>query len=73
MRPKQLLALGFINTSYIDDEEIEYTQFDLKTENFNIQVSGVNFVKMKLPYVDWFTVPNCKTILDVECLIKLFS
>ena len=72
MTKKELLELGFIDTSYIE-EQINFKNFTLKNENFTIEVSGVYITEIYLPYVGWVDVPNCKTISDLKQLIKLFS
>lgn len=72
MKEKDLLELGFKNESYLD-EFGNYTQFALETDSFIIEYYGIDMLEIKLPYIDWFEVPNCKTIEDLKCLIRLFS
>lgn len=72
MEAQELLALGFKDTSFVDDgiEFPEYT-YELKT-SFTIQISGRDLVEI-CDSVIWITVPSCNTIQDVKDLIRLFS
>jgi hypothetical protein len=72
MNQKELILLGFIDTSY-QEEHIFFTEFTLKNENFEIQISGIENVEIKLENGFWNQVPNCKTIEDLKQLIKLFT
>ena len=72
MNEKELLELGFVDTSYVE-EGINYTQHNLYTEKFIIEVSGINLVEIDFKVNGWVTVPNCKTISDLKELIRLFS
>lgn len=72
MNQKELILLGFIDTSY-QEEDIFFTEFTLKNENFEIQISGIENVEIKLEGGFWNQVPNCKTIEDLKQLIKLFT
>ena len=72
MNEKELLELGFIDTSYLEENE-KFTEFTLKNENFEIQISRIENVEIKLENGFWNQVPNCKTIEDLKQLIKLFT
>ena len=73
MKEKDLIKLGFKDTSFEEEGE-KFTEFTLKSENFTIQVSGVNLVEIYVARsYSWLTVSNCKTIKDLKDLIKLFS
>jgi hypothetical protein len=71
MNQKELLELGFVDTSY-NEEGIDFTEFTLTTEKFTIQISGLDLVEIQFIGLGWIDVPNCKTIDDLKCLIKLF-
>jgi hypothetical protein len=75
MNEKELLELGFIDTSYVEylkEGKVEFTEFTLTTEKFIIQISGLDLVEIQFVGLGWINVPNCKTIEDLKCLIKLF-
>ena len=72
MNSKELLELGFIDTSYVEEKE-NFTEFTLTTSKFEIQVSGIDKVEIKFLYIGWVDVPNCKTIEDIKHLIRLFE
>lgn len=72
MNKKELLELGFVDTSYVE-EEIDYTEFTLTTENFKIEISGIDNVEIDFNGLGWIDVPNCKTIEDLKQLIRLFE
>lgn len=72
MPDKELLELGFIDTSYIEEDNY-FREFTLERENFKIEVSGISIVEIKFPITGWITVPNCKNIQDLKELIRLFS
>ena len=72
MKEKDLIKLGFVNESYEDDGN-HFTEFVLKTDDFIIEYYGVDMVEIKLPYVNWIDVPNCKHLQDMKDLIRLFS
>lgn len=72
MNEKELLDLGFIDTSY-SEEGIDFTEFKLSNEKFTIEISGLDLVEMSFVGLGWIEVPNCKTIEDLKCLIKLFN
>ena len=72
MKEEDLIKLGFVNTSYVE-EDILFTEYTLNHEDgFTIMVSGLNLTEI---YVNenWITVPNCKNIIDVTKLIELFK
>lgn len=72
MKEEDLIKIGFINTSYVE-EDILFTEYTLNHEDgFTIMVSGLNLTEI---YVNenWITVPNCKNIIDVTKLIELFK
>jgi hypothetical protein len=72
MNEKELIKLGFTDTSYIE-EGIPFTEYTLKhSDGFTIMVSGLNLTEI---FIDenWITVPNCKNITDVTKLIELFK
>jgi len=72
MNEKELLELGFINTSY-EEDGISFTEFTLTTEKFKIEISGINLVEIHFLVIGWVDVPNCKTIEDLKQLIRLFE
>lgn len=69
---KELLELGFIDTSYVEEENV-FTEFTLTTEKFKIEISGDSNVEIHFHFKDWIDVPNCKTLYDLKHLIRLFS
>ena len=72
MNEKELIKLGFVDTSYVE-EDILFTEYTLKhSDGFTIMVSGLNLTEI---FIDenWITVPNCKNITDVTKLIELFK
>ncbi len=69
---KELLELGFIDTSYTEDG-INFTEFTLTKDKFKIEISGINLVEIHFLVIGWVGVPNCKTIDDLKQLIRLFS
>lgn len=72
MNEKELIKLGFVNTSYVE-EDILFTEYTLKhNDGFTIMVSGLNLTEIFI-YEQWITVPNCKNITDVTKLIELFK
>ena len=72
MNEVKLLELGFIDTSFTEDNS-EFTQHTLIANKFSIEISGLNFVEIKLLDNGWVDVPNCKTIEGLKQLIKLFK
>jgi len=72
MTDKELLDLGFTDTSYKEDG-VSFTEFTLKKERFTIEVSGIDLVEIQFVGVGWVDVPNCKTIEDLKELIRLFD
>lgn len=72
MNSNQLLELGFIDTSYIEDGE-NFTEFTLTKDKFKIEVSGIDSVDIHFLVIGWVQVPNCKTIEDLKELIRLFE
>jgi len=71
MKENELLELGFDNTSFREDG-IDFTEFKLTTDNFEIEISGISRIEIKFPDTGWVDVPNCSTIEDLKQLIKLF-
>jgi len=71
MTDKELLDLGFKDNSFFDDG-IRFTEFELMTEKFKIEITGISRVEIKFPDTGWIGVPNCNTIEDLKLLIKLF-
>jgi len=71
MTDKELKDLGFKDNSFFDDG-IRFTEFELITKKFKIEITGINRVEIKFPDTGWVDVPNCKTIEDLKQLIKLF-
>jgi hypothetical protein len=70
MKEEDLIKLGFVNTSYIDQNGDYFLQYTFKHENgVMITVSRLNYTKNET----WITVPNCKNITDVTKLIELFK
>ena len=72
MKEEDLIKLGFVDTSYVE-EDILFTEYTLKhSDGFTIMVSGLNLTEI---FIDetWVTVPNCKNITDVTKLIELFK
>lgn len=72
MNEKELLELGFIDTSYTEDK-IDFTEHTLTKETFSIEISGIDSVEIKFVGISWVDVPNCKTIEDLKQLIRLFN
>jgi hypothetical protein len=72
MNKKDLLELGFIDTSYVEESE-NFTEFTLQTEKFKIEISGLDTVDIEFLGFGWIDVPNCKTIDDLKHLIRLFE
>lgn len=72
MNSNELLELGFIDTSYVEENE-NFTEFTLTTSKFEIQISGIDNVEIKFLSIGWVDVPNCKTIEDIKYLIRLFE
>ena len=70
MKEKQLLALGFKDTSSPDGSI--FNDYTYSAEEFTINVYGDNIVEIKIG-LQWSEVPNCKTIADIKHLIRLFS
>lgn len=68
----ELLELGFINTSYVE-EGVNFTEFTLTSDNIKIEISGINNVDIYFFDIGWINVPNCKTIKHLIDLIKLFK
>lgn len=72
MNEKQLLALGFKNTSFVDDG-VHFSEYTYEAESCDtVQVSGTNFVEL-CHKGTWITVPFCNTIQDLKDLMRLFS
>ena len=71
MKKQELLKLGFVDTSYIEEGN-NFTQFTFKSPGVTIEVSGNNCVEVKLNGM-WSFVSNCKNITDLRYLIKLFA
>jgi hypothetical protein len=71
MRNSTLLQLGFVDKSYEDEGE-HFKEFELKLKNCSIVILGetVEIQQGNSVYVE---VPNCKYILDLKNLIKLFK
>jgi hypothetical protein len=72
MNTKELTELGFVDNSYTEEGH-NYTEFQLITDTFRIEVTRVKTVEIKLQYNDWVEVPGCKTISDIKELIRLFT
>jgi hypothetical protein len=70
MKEKELLKLGFVNTSYRYENDF-FTEFTFKCDNFLIQISGDSLVELNYELSGWITIPNCITIKDLKMLIKL--
>lgn len=71
MNGKELLELGFIDTSYNEDG-IDFREHTFTTEDFTIEIDGINSVEIRFN-LEWVYVPNCKTIDDLKQLIRLFK
>ena len=67
-----LLKRGFKDTSWNDEDET-FTEFTLESPSFRIVISGISLIEISLNRGDFFTVPNCKTIKDLDDLIRLFK
>lgn len=72
MNSNELLELGFIDTSYVEEKE-NFTEFTLTTSKFEIQVSGIDNVEIKFLSIGWVDIPKCKNIEDIKHLIRLFE
>lgn len=71
MEKQALLKRGFVDTSF-DYEGEHFSEFTLQLANMTIQISGIDLVEIAT-HSDWLTVPNCKTIKDLDDLIRLFK
>ena len=71
MNKQALLKRGFVDTSFEYEGE-HFSEFTLKLPEMTIQISGIDLVEISTPN-DWLTVPNCKTIKDLDNLIRLFK
>ncbi len=71
MEKQALLKRGFVDTSY-DYEGDHFSEFTLQLQDLTIMISGIDLVEIGTPN-DWLTVPNCKTIKDLDDLIRLFN
>ena len=70
MEAKELLALGFKDTSSPEDEI--FNDYTYSEPDFGINVFGNNLVDICVNGT-WIAVPNCKTIFDIKDLIRLFG
>lgn len=70
MKQKQLLALGFKDTSSPEDEI--FNDYTYSKPELGINVYGDNLVDICIRG-HWVEVPNCKTIADLKELIRLFT
>jgi hypothetical protein len=73
MEEKQLLEIGFVNTSYMEDDDVIFTEFSFANEKIRIEISGIDFVEINVNSTGFIHVPNCKTFEDLKYLIKLFT
>ena len=71
MNKQALLKRGFVDTSY-DYEGDHFSEFTLQLQDLTIMISGIDLVEIGT-HSDWLTVPNCKTIKDLDDLIRLFK
>ena len=71
MEKQALLKRGFVDTSY-DYERDHFSEFTLQLQDLTIMISGIDLVEIGT-HSDWLTVPNCKTIKDLDDLIRLFK
>jgi hypothetical protein len=72
MNEKELLNLGFKDTSYSEFGN-EFSEFTLiHDEGFTIQILGLNYTEIRLKN-EWIEVPSCKNVTDVVKLIELFK
>lgn len=70
MNDKELLDLGFKDTSFEEDGKF-FREFTLIHKNICFEIDRDNSVDMAVDN-NWTTVPNCKTIEDLKQLVKLF-
>ena len=71
MKTLELLKRGFVDTS-CDYEGDHFSEFTLQLQDLTIMISGIDLVEIGT-HSDWLTVPNCKTIKDLDNLIRLFK
>ena len=71
MEKEALLKRGFVDTS-LDYNGEHFSEFTLQLQDKTILISGIDLVEIAT-HRDWLTVPNCKTIKDLDDLIRLFS
>ena len=74
MEKQALLKRGFVENSWTDEGET-FTEYKLLIGDFVILISGISLVEISLREAgcQWLTVPNCKTIKDLDNLIRLFK
>lgn len=70
MNKEELIKRRFKEHSWQDDGEM-FTEFVLETPNCHIEILGIDTVSIKTNR-EWVDVPNCRTIKDLDDLIRLF-
>ncbi len=70
MEKKELLGLGFKDTSFLNLEDY-FREFTIEKGIVKIQVSGIDLVEIAIDN-NWIDLPNCKKIDDLKQLVKLF-
>lgn len=72
MEKQALIKRGFKDTSFNCEGEI-FTEHTLDIKDGKIEISGTDLVELVFTDHCCITVPNCKTIKDLDNLIKLFK
>lgn len=72
MEKQALIKRGFKDTSWTDEGET-FTEFTLELPSVRVVISGISLIEISLNRSDFLTIPNCKTIKDLDNLIRLFG
>lgn len=65
-----LVSRGFANRSWEDEGET-FTDYKRRIGEVDIEITGVTLVEIGIRG-EWVTVPHCRTLTDLDNLIKLF-
>lgn len=65
-----LIERGFKHSVY-DEDEVPYTIYKRKVGEVDIELTNTTFIEIGIRD-EWVTVPNCRTLTDLDNLIKLF-
>lgn len=75
MEKEALLKRGFLENTWTDEGET-FTEFKLIIGRYMIEISGETLIEVGETHGNtkvFITVPNCKTIKDLDNLIRLFG